>query len=100
MPEWMIEALELANLKNLHGDLRSFDEVFGKPLTKQKAKLRARDLDRALEIAKVVEKAEKEGVSRNEDWFEVEATKLNMGKTKFKTLLEIARTVWLRRAGA
>ena len=102
LPEWVCQAIELANLKNFMGDLGSFNKVFGKPHTRRQAERLKRDHYRALEIAALADQAKKEGKGLNEEWF-VEAgrsmTGSVIGKSKVKKLLNYARFGLLRRAG-
>ena len=58
LPRWVSDALEIANLKNLLGDLGSFNNVFGRPNTKGKAEQLKRDHYYALEIAHLADRAE------------------------------------------
>lgn len=99
LPAWVCEALELANLKNINGDLHSFDKVFGNPNTKAQARKHSRDLDKALRVAKLADEAKASGEGRNEEWFEKVGHAVGEGRTRVKYLLWIARNVWLRRAG-
>ena len=102
LPRWVSDALEIANLKNLLGDLGSFNNVFGRPNTKGKAEQLKRDHYYALEIAHLADRAESKGEPRNEEWFTETGRAIPgavLGKSKVKQLLNYARFVLLRRAG-
>jgi hypothetical protein len=99
LPKWVCEALEIANLKNLQGNLTSFNSVFGKPKTKAQAAKQKRDYQKALVVADLATEAARSGEGRSEEWFEKVGRHVGEGKTRVKDLLWIARNIFLRRAG-
>lgn len=93
MPDWIREALDLAYIKNHCGGLRSWNDIFGKPITKAQA-MRERDDHHD---ARTVQELAKKETGRDDEWFASVGRRLLRrvrGKTRVKELLKKPLKWW------
>ena len=95
---WLKLVLSFAIKRGNHGEIRSWDEVFGKPTRYGTGEKVKRQIEQERRVAAEVEKVSGEGKSLNEGEFEAIGRRTGVGgKTKVKELLREHRSsLWNR----
>jgi hypothetical protein len=92
VPEWAKGAFNEACMTGYSGDLKSWDQVFGHPPTKDAAKRAARDMVYACEVHEMIDAAAANGEGLSDELFEKIGRTLGVGgKTTVKRLYARSR---------